>query len=68
MESTSYFDFVFKAFKSRNSHRNKTSTHTFHKITYNTIILARRRRAIQFLDLNFLYISIGSRLFNVVPG
>ena len=27
----------------------------FQKITYNTIILARR--AIKFLDLNFLYIS-----------
>ena len=32
----------------------KTSTETFHKITYNTIVLARR--AIKFLDLNFLYI------------
>ena len=31
------------------------STQTFHKITYNTFILARR--AIKFLDLNFLYIS-----------
>ena len=38
-----------------NSHWNKTSTQTFHKITYNTIFLARR--AIKFLDLNFLYIS-----------
>ena len=28
---------------------------TFQKITHNTIILARR--AMQFLDLNFLYIS-----------
>ena len=27
----------------------------FHKINYNTIIL--ERRAIKFLDLNFLYIS-----------
>ena len=32
----------------------KTSTETFHKITYNTIVLARR--AVKFLDLNFLYI------------
>ena len=31
------------------------STQIFHKITYNTFILARR--AIKFLDLNFLYIS-----------
>ena len=57
LKSTLYFDFCFvsKLIWSRNSHWNKTSTQTFHKITYNTIILARR--AIKFLDLNFLYIS-----------
>ena len=33
----------------------KTSTQTFHKIIYKTIILARR--AIKFLHLNFLNIS-----------
>ena len=31
------------------------STQTFHKITYITVILARRAK--KFLDLNFLYIS-----------
>jgi len=48
-------NFVSKLIWSRTSHWNKTSTQTFHKITYNTIILARH--AIQFLDLNVLYIS-----------
>ena len=43
LKSTLYFDFY------------KTSTQTFHKITYNTIILARH--AIKFLDINFLNIS-----------
>ena len=42
----------FKAIWSRNSHWNRTSTQTFHKITFNTIILARR--ALKFLDLNIL--------------
>ena len=57
LKSTLYFDFCFvsKLIWSiyRNSHWNKTSTQTFHKITFNTIILARR--TIKFLDLNFLY-------------
>ena len=44
LKSTLYFD----------SHRNKASTQTFHKMTYNTIILAQH--AIKFLDLNFLCI------------
>ena len=43
LKSTLYFDFY------------KTSTQTFHKITYNTIILAPN--AINFLGLNFLFIS-----------
>ena len=51
-----YFCFVLKLIWSyRKSHWNKTGTQTFHKITYNTIILARR--VIKFLDLNFLFIS-----------
>ena len=40
---------------SRNSHWNKTSVQTFHKITYNTIILTRC--VITFLDFNCLYIT-----------
>ena len=58
LKSILYFDFCFvlKLILYRNSHWNKTSTQTFHKIIFNTIILARR--AIKFLDLNFLYISM----------
>ena len=52
-KSTLYFDFCFisELIWSRKSHWNKTSRHTFHKIT---IILARG--GIQFWDLHFLYI------------
>ena len=57
LKSTLYFDFCFvtKLIWSRKSHWNKTSTQMFHKITYNTIILAWL--AIKFLYLNFLNIS-----------
>ena len=48
---------------SSNSHWNKTSTQTFHKITYNTIILTRR--VITFLDLNCLLYHEGSLLFRL---
>ena len=40
---------------SRNSHWNKTSTQTFHKITYNTVIFTTL--SIQFLDIYCLYFS-----------
>ena len=57
LKSTLNFNdcFVSKLIWSRNRHWNKTITQTFHKITCNNIILARR--AIKFLDLNCLYIS-----------
>ena len=57
LKSALYVDFwlVSKRIWSRNSHWNKTSTQTFHRITYNTIILSRR--VIKFLDFNFLNIS-----------
>jgi len=41
----------------KNGHWNKTSTQTFHKITYNSNTSFLARRAIKFWDLNFLYIS-----------
>ena len=47
--------FLKKLILSRNSHCNKTSSQTFCKITYNTIILAHC--AIKFLDLNFVCVS-----------
>ena len=52
LKLTLYFDFCFvsKLIWSRNSYWNTTSTQTFHKITYNTIIVALR--AIKFLDLS----------------
>ena len=55
LKSTLYFDFCFVSMFiwSRNSHLNKTSTQTFHKITYTTITLARRTKkllVLAFLD------------------
>ena len=57
-----YFCFVLMLISSRNGHWNKTSTQTFHKITYNTFILIRRCKG---LDRNFLFIGKSSSLLRL---
>ena len=55
LKSTLYFDFCFVSkLVDLELARNKPSTQMSHKITYNTIILAKHD--IKFLDLNFLCI------------
>jgi len=57
LKSILHFDFCFvsKLIWSKNRHWYKTSAQTFHKTTYHNVISARR--AIKFLDLDFLYIA-----------
>ena len=65
LKSTLYFDFCFvsKLIWSINSHWNKTSTQTFHKITYNTIFFGTK--CYRDFGLIFSLYLEGSRLFRL---